>query len=351
MKDKVVFAVSIDPEDEPNPPRESLGLLVPTFRAVAPRIARTRLTRISAAAVGVMPVLIAAIMRATSGIGQAGAGVSTMAFTVAVVFVVGTLLGASSAPLARAEYDYWRDRFDVMVGQVLASWVVALATACAAIPVVVWTIWQANFGWPQALPMIVVLVVELGVAASFGVAVGHLKPERHPLRSAASVGAAILVLPALLYGASLPFVTQQERITHYNLELGTYSATEQNSPNLVCVGTSVRELRTHTQRVWWVLAASPLVAVVDAPLRTPAELESAQRQSWEDTQQSLRQLRVEPELATGYCREDGTLLSPAAVRDERSAQARTLSWGGLAISTALAVVALLAATVSRRRRW
>jgi hypothetical protein len=361
MGDTVVFTVSLDGDDVTQhlAPR---SLTIPTARASLRGTVRDGTWQLSALAALMVPATTAIVSLTVGEPRGVHAEVITVASIVAVAMVVAGATGARSAsrwqrtqgaPEARVDTEgpavATRDRLSIVVGIWVAAWIGTMLAMVPAAPTLAWVAWRSGFGEAQTLPLVGTLAVEIAALAAVGVAVGWWRPTHRPVAIAAAIAVALMILPPLVYTASLPLVTSEDQVKHYAFTVGARDINGRAYPAYICGTDIVSRTRVHTERVWLLLATSPVVAVLDAPDRQPAALVDAPAGTYAALQADLRSARLGPDSFTGYCYQPTSLAPPQTVKEDRFAGAGSMTAAGIAVHALIALATLVFAV--SRGQW
>ena len=149
----------------------------------------------------------------------------------------------------------------IVVGKLLAAWVTALALLAAGLPFLVWVYLDGGTPLGRLLVTLGVLALTLLVVCAVGLGWSGITSRTSSSAVLTYLTVALLGpgLP-LLFLLSVPLVTESERV---QVRTQTDFSVSITDPSQCTVLTEVRSL-THTERSWWLLAASPYVVVADA---------------------------------------------------------------------------------------
>lgn len=175
---------------------------------------------------------------------------------------------------------------DLVLGKLLASWVICGAFLVTALPFLVWAWVEGGVPVGRILLSLVVLMLVLAVVCALGLMFSTL--------TARPVGSAVLTylaLGALVFGTVISFglsaflVSDRETVRVYgipeefhesNIEappLDEYGnpvpGTERVPTRADCVEHDQTREVTHTERIWWLLPLNPFVVVADAAPSDP----------------------------------------------------------------------------------
>ena len=200
-------------------------------------------------------------------------------FVLGIGLIVAPTLSATSingdradATLALLQATALRSQ-EIVVGKLLAAWVAAIAFLGVAVPFLILLTVAGGSHWQALLAHLVILVFTLGAVCAIGLGFSGLTA-----RPSASAVLTYLVVAALVVGTPL-FMAISSPLAVGNQTLVTYSLDYDKSTNgtLVCKTdpeVSVEEV-THTDRIWWMLAPNPFVALGDATAHAPQQPASA----------------------------------------------------------------------------
>lgn len=158
---------------------------------------------------------------------------------------------------------------EIAVGKLLAAWTSALALLAAASPFVLWAYLEGGTPIGRLLVTLLLLALTLLVVCAVGLGYSALtaRTSSSAVLTYLTVAFLGLGLP-LLFALSLTVVTTEDVVTvRGQVEVdqdGEVTSTR-------CEVQTYTEQRAHTERSWWLLAASPYVVVADAAPRPSAE--------------------------------------------------------------------------------
>ncbi|MDU0313981.1 ABC transporter permease subunit [Phycicoccus sp. M110.8] len=183
--------------------------------------------------------------------------------------------------------------WDLVVGKLLAAWLVAMAFLAASLPFLVWAWAVGGVAAVGILLSLLVLVLVLAVVCAVGLMFSTLTA-----RPVASAVLTYLAMGALVFGTAIGFglsvflVTDKEPQRVHGIPANWYEAhqppaIDPSDPNLTpeqlkqleqagqptaadCVTYTRTQSVSHTERIWWMLPLNPFVVVADAaPSRAP----------------------------------------------------------------------------------
>jgi ABC-type transport system involved in multi-copper enzyme maturation permease subunit len=185
---------------------------------------------------------------------------------------------------------------EIAIGKLLAAWTTALALFVTSAPFVFIAYLAGGTPVGRLIVTLLLLALMLGVvcAVALGWSAIASRPSSSSVLTYLTVALMGVGLP-LLFALSLPFVTSTEEVTVLNADWEP-GVTETRGR---CVAERVTEDVAHTERTWWILAASPYVVVADAAPRPPGD-------RWADDPLSgirdgVRELRLGPEDVRDSC--------------------------------------------------
>jgi ABC-2 type transport system permease protein len=216
----------------------------------------------------VVALLVAALAGGWTPNGAAGASavgvvvltVLALSLTVTPVLTSGAIDGG--AGLLRAPRSAWISAADATAGLVLAAWTNALLFLAAVAPFVGYAALAGGTPLLQVATSLAVVALVLLVGSAVGV--GWSAVVRRP-----RVGAILTqaTLAALAFGPLVAFTAAQPLVTSVDeIRLYTVGADPDTGVGGSCTpeGRRVTTRRVHTERIWWLLAPSPYVVLVDA---------------------------------------------------------------------------------------
>ena len=196
-------------------------------------------------------------------------------FVLGIGLIVAPTLSATSingdradATLALLQATALRSQ-EIVVGKLLAAWVAAIAFLATAAPFLIILTVAGGSHWQAVVAHLVILVFTLGAVCAIGLGFSALTA-----RPSASAVLTYIVVAALTVGTPLATTIASPLVTSTQTEV-TYSVDYDNSTEgtLVCKTdpeVSVEEV-THTDRIWWMLAPNPFVALGDATAHVPPQ--------------------------------------------------------------------------------
>ena len=200
-------------------------------------------------------------------------------FVLGIGLIVAPTLSATSingdradATLALLQATALRSQ-EIVVGKLLAAWVAAIAFLGVAVPFLIGLTVAGGSHWQALLAHLVILVFTLGAVCAIGLGFSGLT-----VRPSASAVLTYLVVAALTVGTPLAtavsasLVTGPQTVVTYRMD---YDASSEEQ--FVCKPEP--EVSTHdvtrTNRIWWMLAPNPFVALGDATAHAPQQPASA----------------------------------------------------------------------------
>ena len=200
-------------------------------------------------------------------------------FVLGIGLIVAPTLSATSingdradATLALLQATALRSQ-EIVVGKLLAAWVAAIAFLGVAVPFLILLTVAGGSHWQALLAHLVILVFTLGAVCAIGLGFSGLTA-----RPSASAVLTYLVVAALTVGTPLAtavsasLVTGPQTVVTYRMD---YDASSEEQ--FVCKPEP--EVSTHdvtrTNRIWWMLAPNPFVALGDATAHAPQQPASA----------------------------------------------------------------------------
>lgn len=282
-------------------------------------------------------------------------------FVLGIGLIVAPTLSATSingdradATLALLQATALRSR-EIVVGKLLAAWVAAIAFLGVAAPFLIGLTVAGGSHWQALLAHLVILVFTLGAVCAIGLGFSALAA-----RPSASAVLTYLAVAALVVGTPL-FMAISSPLAVGNQTLVTYSLDYDKSTNGTLVCKPEPESSTHdvtrTNRIWWMLAPNPFVALGDATAHAPQQPASA---SFGDpasllslTGQSVDFMRnPQPErVVRNYCEDrQDSFDHPSRSRDDGGPLARHLTFWPASIVVLMALGAGGVVTASRRLR-
>jgi len=193
----------------------------------------------------------------------------------------------------------------IVLGKLAAAWLVGLALLAAAAPFIAWA--YLDGGTPALRLLVVLAILALTLLVVCAVGLGYSALTARTSSSAVltylTVALLYLGLP-LLFALSFPLVTATDKVTVSSLEPINPDDTSTN-PALHCVTAVESVSRPHTERSWWLLAASPYVLLADAsPRIDPASTVNGSSSGSDPLsviRQGVREARLGPAPIDGNC--------------------------------------------------
>lgn len=214
---------------------------------------------------------------------------------------------------------------EIVVGKLLAAWVVALALLAAATPFIVWAYLEGGTPLPRLLAVLGLLALTLLVVCAVGLGWSAVaaRTSSSSVLTYLTVAMLGLGLP-LLYALSIPLVTQDEPV-----QVRTTQATNSDGSTFTCVTETQVLNRAHTERSWWLVAASPYVIVADAAPRPTATYLGDDPLT--GISALVREARLGPPSTEDQCGQEPLTAEQNAEQDLRAEQGARLSpvwpWG------------------------
>jgi ABC-type transport system involved in multi-copper enzyme maturation permease subunit len=215
---------------------------------------------------------------------------------------------------------------ELALGKLAASWLTSLALLAVALPFIGWSF--AGGGTPvgRLLTTLSLLAVMLLVVCAVGL--GWSAVTARTTSSAvltyltvAMVGVGLPILFFLL----IPMNTAQETVTVREPASVADGSFSPDTPAGPCVESKQRQSVVHTERVWWVLAASPYVVLADASPK-PADLQNQDALS--GIRAGVREARLGEAPIRDYCYDSALSEQERAARDaQRESLAATWPYG------------------------
>jgi ABC-type transport system involved in multi-copper enzyme maturation permease subunit len=151
---------------------------------------------------------------------------------------------------------------ELAVGKLLAAWVSSLALLAVALPFVGWAYLEGGTPLGRLLVTLVLLALTLLVVCAIGL--GYSAWTARTSTSAVLTYLTVAFLGVglpVLFALTLTVVTTTEEVpTRQQTEVSQ----DANGTTSRCETETVSQSRVHTERTWWLLAASPYVVVSDA---------------------------------------------------------------------------------------
>jgi ABC-2 type transport system permease protein len=139
---------------------------------------------------------------------------------------------------------------EIALGKLLAGWSVGLVALGLTVPFVVWSLIEGGVGVPRALVTLLIVALLIGVVCAVSQALSALLNRSITSGLLSYVVTFALTVGTLIaFGLALQMTT--EKVQHTGSDY-SYTAT-----------------RTHSERVWWLLAPNPFVVLADAAPALP----------------------------------------------------------------------------------
>lgn len=277
-------------------------------------------------------------------------------FVLGIGLVVAPTLSASAingdradATLALLQATALRSR-EIVVGKLVAAWLAVLAFLAIAMPFLVTLMVYGGTSRRALLAHVIVLVVTLGAvcAVGLGCSAATARPSSSTVLTYLVVAVLVVGTPLALAVAS-PLVRSEQQQVTYKLDYA--SSTSQRQVCLPDPEVTTSQIM-HEDRVWWVLAANPFMALGDISLRAPGPAAGSTWLSWSPltvagvTVNDLR--RDEPEqVVVNPCDPQGLQVAEAATVAEAEPHLRF--WPAtLAVMLVLALWSTVSASRSLR---
>lgn len=151
---------------------------------------------------------------------------------------------------------------DLVLGKLLASWVVSLVFLAITLPFLVWAWVAGGIGIGQVAVSLLVLALVLAAVCAVGLMFSTLAAR--PVTSAVLTyltTAALVIGTVIVFFLSFFLVSSPGTVRYYGLpdEARTSAPTAAD-----CRHLTRQEDIVHTERIWWLLPLNPFVVVADA---------------------------------------------------------------------------------------
>jgi ABC-type transport system involved in multi-copper enzyme maturation permease subunit len=203
---------------------------------------------------------------------------------------------------------------ELAVGKLLAAWTSALALLVTALPFVLWAYLVGGTPLGRLLVILVVLALTLLVVCAIGLGYSALtaRTSSSAVLTYLTVAFIGLGLP-LLFALTLPLITMKEDVTRREQ---TVVSGNSETTTVRCDTSTVSSEQVHTERSWWLLAASPYVVVSDAAPKP------SRGESYDDPltgiRSAVRTARLGPSKVEDWC---GDSISDRADNEREREQA------------------------------
>ncbi|WP_167145400.1 ABC transporter permease [Actinomyces sp. ZJ308] len=196
-------------------------------------------------------------------------------FVLGIGLIVAPTLSATSingdradATLALLQATALRSQ-EIVVGKLLAAWVAAIAFLGVAAPFLIILTVAGGSHWQALVAHLVILVFTLGAVCAIGLGFSSLTA-----RPSASAALTYIVVAALTVGTPLATAIASSVVTGTQTEV-VYDVNYSDSTDDKVVCQPEPETSTHdvtrTDRIWWMLAPNPFVALGDATAHVPLQ--------------------------------------------------------------------------------
>lgn len=162
---------------------------------------------------------------------------------------------------------------DIVVGKLVASWLVALVFLAVSLPFLIWAWVSGGIALGAVLASLAILAVVLAVVCAIGLMFSTLtaRPVASAVLTYVSV-AALTFGTVIVFVLSLFLVTSDEQVRYYGVP-DSFWATRPDDPTSAdyreptaadCQHLTRVGQVPHTERIWWLLPMNPFVVVADA---------------------------------------------------------------------------------------
>ncbi|OLO50399.1 hypothetical protein BKH30_09605 [Actinomyces oris] len=279
-------------------------------------------------------------------------------FVLGIGLIVAPTLSATSingdradATLALLQATALRSQ-EIVVGKLLAAWVAAIAFLAVATPFLVLLTLGGGSHWLAFLSHLVILVFTLGAVCAIGLGFSGMTA-----RPSASAVLTYLVVAALTVGTPLATAISASLVTGPQTVV-TYEVDYDASSDAKVVCRTEPEISTYdvtrTDRIWWMLAPNPFVALGDATAHAPRQLDGGGHRSayspleatgsWTDELRDPKPDRV----VSNYCEKWADSSDDPSSSRDRGPLAKHLAFWPASIVVLMALGAGGVVTASRR---
>lgn len=149
---------------------------------------------------------------------------------------------------------------EIALGKLLAGWATSMALLVVALPFLGWAYLDGGTPFPRLAVTTTLLALLLVVVTAIGLGISALAA-----RAATSAVLTYLVVAALGIGLPLLFALSMHLVTQPEPVEYTYPVWDDSGEwtGRYVTEEETREV-THTERIWWLLAANPYVVIADA---------------------------------------------------------------------------------------
>lgn len=150
---------------------------------------------------------------------------------------------------------------EIALGKLLAAWGTSLAFLVTAVPFVVWAYLSGGTPFGRVVTTLVLVAITFAVVCAIGLGWSAVCARTASSAVLTYLSVAGLCLgTVILFGLSVPMMSSVEQVRVLQAQpttAGPITAAD-------CVQTTQEMSVMHTERTWWLLAASPYVVVADA---------------------------------------------------------------------------------------
>jgi ABC-type transport system involved in multi-copper enzyme maturation permease subunit len=156
---------------------------------------------------------------------------------------------------------------EIALGKLLAAWLTALTLLLTALPFLFWAYLEGGTPLGRLLTTLAVLALTLLVVCAIGLgwSAATARTPASTVLTYLTVTMLGLGLP-LLFALTLPLVTSVDRVQVRTSSSSIGDGSQPQGPETCTIIVQERN-RRHTERTWWLLAASPYVVVADSAPR------------------------------------------------------------------------------------
>jgi ABC-type transport system involved in multi-copper enzyme maturation permease subunit len=232
---------------------------------------------------------------------------------------------------------------EIVIGRLLAAWVTALALLVAATPFIGWAYVEGGTSFGRLSVTLLLTAVTLQVVCAVGLGWSALtaRTSSSVMLTYLTVVGLGLGLP-LMFVLSLPLTQSRDRVTFietvYRPSSADPGASAPTSADASCQTRTEVQQRVHTERVWWIVAASPYVIVADASPRPGSSDLATADDPLSAIRTGVREARLGPQSRLDSCQ-----LRPEQLVLDDQARAAQRERAGLTWPFGLAADLLLAA--------
>jgi len=202
---------------------------------------------------------------------------------------------------------------ELTVGKLLAAWASALALLVTALPFVLWAYLVGGTSLGRLLVTLGLLALTLLVVCAIGLGYSALtaRTPSSAVLTYLTVMFLALGLP-LLFALTIPLISADETVTRrQNVQVDQSGEVS----SWRCESQTLTSNVSHTERTWWLLAASPYVVVADA---APKPSRDSVSDPLTEIRRGIRSARLGPDLVEDWCGDSVSQQARSAREQEKA---------------------------------